>query len=595
MEIGDERGGMRILSIGGGPGGLYLAILARLADPSAEVVVRERNQADDTFGFGVVFSDRTLATLRDHDAETFDALSRALVRWDTIHVRHGGRALESRGHGFSAIARAELLALLQRRAEEVGAQLSFADECDVDRLDELAGEYDVVVGADGVASGVRERRAAAFAPQVDEGAARFIWLGTDRVYDSFYFAFERNEHGTFASHAYPFAADRSTFIVETDEGSWRAAGMHEHAARAAAPGANDAYAHAYLQDLFADHLAGGWLLVNNSSWRTFPTLRCRRWSDGNVVLIGDAAHTAHFSVGSGTKMAMEDAAALVGALQRRGDVFGALAAYEAERRPDVERIQEASRPSLHWWEHFGRYMDMTPERFTIHFLTRNPDMTLERMRRRDAALVEEVATNLLDGQGAGPAHERPLRLRGLHLPRRAVVVGGTQAEGAGLVLGENAPHGVARGAVVETVEGACVAVSEGAVLVVLQATQERLGDLVAATRGVLPDEAPLGVQPQHDDDEDALVDRAARWRADGADLLVLGPGQGERADWAVLERSVRLRLRTGLPTLVLAAATDADELETIVLSGRADLVGLAASAPTQETDAIDSGRVAVAS
>lgn len=403
---------MRSLVVGGGPAGLYFGVLAKQADPTREITVVERNGPDDTFGFGVVFSERTLSSLRAHDPATYDAIAAALVRWDTIDVRHRGRALRSRGHGFSAIARQRLLTILQRRATEVGVDLRFRTE-----FDDLGGgaDHDLVLAADGVNSRLRAAREQAFGPRIEMGAAKYIWFGTSRVYDSFYFAFEQNEHGAFASHAYPYGPDRSTFIVETSEAAWRAAGLDRHAGEAAAPGASDLHSRDYLAELFADHLGGGELLVNNSKWLNFPTLRNARWSDGNVVLVGDAAHTAHFSVGSGTKMAMEDAQALAQALDDEPDVPAALAAYERRRRPEVEWIQEAAGPSLAWWEHFGTYMGAELEPFMFHFLTRNPRVTRETMLRRDGDFVAAV-----ERWFGGDPQRVPLTVAGVEFPSRQV-------------------------------------------------------------------------------------------------------------------------------------------------------------------------------
>ncbi len=492
---------MRILSVGGGPAGLYFALLAKQADPSREITVVERNGPKDTFGFGVVFSERTLEELRGHDADTFDGIAAALVRWDTIHVRHRGRSLRSAGHGFSAIARMRLLSILQERARDVGVDLRFRTDFDAP---EVFADYDLVLGADGVNSRIRAGRAACFQPSVHVGTAKFIWFGTTKVYDSFYFAFEAGEHGAFASHAYPYDDGRSTFIVETSEAAWRAAGLDQHADEAAAPGSSDLHSRDYCEKLFADHLSGHELLVNNSKWQSFPTLRNARWSDGNVVLVGDAAHTAHFSVGSGTKMAMEDAAALALALDQEGDIPSALVAYERTRRPDVERIQDAAGPSLGWWEHFGEYMAAEPEPFTFHFLTRNPRIT-HAVMQRDAALVEQVERWFGDGGEPGLV---PFTLNGVVFSSRRV-------------------------------------------------DPESLPEAIAVAR--LDADLP----------EEEVLRRAADLAAEGCDLVILE--RKDREAWRVRELGKRVRLATGLAVLLVGATDNDDEVNTAVLSGRADL------------------------
>jgi len=376
---------MRVAVVGGGPGGLFLAALLGKAGPGPEVTVFERNRADDTFGFGVVFSDRTLEAIHEADPVLREALDAAGLRWDAIEVRLKGERLRCGGNGMAAIARRTLLLLLQDRARELGADLRFSTEV---RLRDLDG-YDLVVAADGTGSQVREALEPAFGSAVETATAKFIWFGTDYRFSGLTFVHERGPHGVFAVHGYPISAEVGTFIVETDEASWRAAGLDEFDVTAP-PGPSDEKTRAYLEELFADQIDGHKLLVNNSRWGNFRTRRTARWTTLDprpVALLGDAAHTAHFSVGSGTKMAMEDAVALGRALSAHpGDLAAAFAAYEAAARPSVEKIQGSARPSLSWWEHFGRYHDaFEPWQFAYHFLSRSiPD---RRLARRDPAFV----------------------------------------------------------------------------------------------------------------------------------------------------------------------------------------------------------------
>ena len=369
---------MRIVCVGGGPGGLYFSVLARQADPGAEVTVYERNRPEDTFGFGVVLSDATTGFLLEQDRESYPQVLARARRWDPITVIHGGRTMRCGGVGFSAIERRTLLEVLRERARELGVRLVFEHEVP-DPRDHL--DADLLIGSDGVNSAVRRAFEDRFAAHVDVGPTRFTWLGTTRPFDSLTFFFEGNEHGQFGAHVYPYAPDRATFIVETDERTFERAGIARF---------SEEDTIAYCERLFARHLDGHRLLSNRSVWQHFRTVRCERWHHDNVVLLGDAAHTAHFSVGSGTKMALEDALVLSHALGRHpGHLGSALAAYEAERRPRVEHVQAMARTSFDWWASFRRYTHLPPERFGFHFLTRSQFRT-ETLRARDPAYVAAV-------------------------------------------------------------------------------------------------------------------------------------------------------------------------------------------------------------
>ncbi len=409
---------MRVACVGGGPGGLFSAILLKRRDPSREVVVYERNAPDDTFGFGVVFSDATLDYIREADPKTVDAVRADFAHWDDIDVHYGGQVLRSTGHGFAGLSRQRLLDLLQIRARELGVELRFGEEVtDVEALD-----ADLVIAADGVNSPIRSRYAEHFRPRVELGATRFTWLGTTRRFPAFTFYFNEDAHGLWRVHAYNYEAGRSTFIVETTDEAWRSSGMAR---------ATEEETAAYCEALFAEELEGHPLLVNRSIWRQFPEVRCGRWSHGRVVLLGDAVHTAHFSVGSGTKLAMEDAIALADAIDAESALPTALARYEAERRPPVESLQRAAAVSQRWFEEterlFGR---LPPRQFSFSLLTRSLRITHENLRLRDPAFVGEVDAEFAAaaGQAAGvevppgtPPMFTPFQLRSLRLPNRVVV------------------------------------------------------------------------------------------------------------------------------------------------------------------------------
>jgi len=402
---------VRIAIVGGGPAGLYFAILAKRSDPAADVHVYERNAADDTFGFGVVFSDETLDGIEAADPETFADLAPQFARWAEIDIHYKGDVVTSGGHGFSALSRRELLAVLQRRAAALGVELHFNAEAD------LAGA-DLVVGADGVNSTVRGRHEAAFRPSLDPRRSKYMWLGTELVFDAFKFFIAETEHGVFQVHGYPYGDTMSTFIVETSEETWRRAGLDRTGALA--PGESDAAGIAFCEELFADALGGHRLIGNHSRWINFVTVRNAAWHHDNVVLLGDAAHTAHFSIGSGTKLALEDAIGLAWALREHpGDLRAALAAYEDDRRPIVESTQRAAQGSLEWFEGIGRYVSQPPVLFAFNLLTRSRRITYGELQLRDPGFVEEVDAAF--GAVSRPPMFMPFRLRELELANRVVV------------------------------------------------------------------------------------------------------------------------------------------------------------------------------
>jgi len=418
--------------VGGGPGGLYFAALAKQLGPAHEITVWERNAADDTFGFGVVFSDETLGGIEHADPVVYAAMEREFARWDDIDVHWELGAepvvITSGGHGFAAMSRRRLLQVLQQRCAALGVTLRFQQEApDPDRL---AAEHDLVVASDGVNSSIRAKYADVLRPELDVRRCKYMWLGTDRVFDAFTFHIRQTPYGVMQIHGYPYDATGSTFIVEMHDSVWRAAGFDQLAARSFAPGESDHASIAKVGELFGDVLNGHQVHANNSKWVGFATVRVGSWRHRNVVLLGDAAHTAHFSIGSGTKLAMEDALALAACLHEQSTVDGALTAYEAERRPVVTSTQRAAQASLEWFENLGQYRHQEPMQFAFNLLTRSRRVTYDNLRLRDPEFVSEVDSWFAGHEarrGMAPVPEvrppmfQPFRLRGLELKNRVVV------------------------------------------------------------------------------------------------------------------------------------------------------------------------------
>ena len=461
---------MKIVCLGGGPAGLYFGLLMKLRDPTNDVVVVERNRPYDTFGWGVVFSDATMDNLRQADPVSAATIGDAFNRWDDVEVHFKGEAVRSGGHGFIGIGRKKLLNILQARCEEVGVQLVFEQYVEDDQ--EIARKYgaDLVLASDGLNSLVRKRYADIFRPDIDTRKCRFVWLGTKKMFDAFNFIFVQTEHGWFQAHAYRFEDGTSTFIVETPEETWKAAGIDQMSQEEGI---------AYCEKLFAPYLDGHPLISNASHlrgsaiWIQFPRVICERWVHWNdidgkrvpVVLMGDAAHTAHFSIGSGTKLALEDAIELARTLKTVDDPLeAALEHYEAVRSVEVLKIQNAARNSTEWFENVARYAGLEPEQFAYSLLTRSQRISHENLRVRDPKwlesyerwLAQRAGVQAVDNARPCPPLLTPYTVRGITLRNRVVVsptllyssqdgvpgafhlvhVGSRAMGGAGLVLTE---------------------------------------------------------------------------------------------------------------------------------------------------------------
>ncbi|MEU9349136.1 FAD-dependent monooxygenase [Streptomyces sp. NPDC048278] len=517
---------MKIACIGAGPGGLFFATLLKRNRPGAEVVVFERNRPDDTFGFGVVFSDATLDAIDAADPVLSDALAKYGRHWDDIEVRVHGARERIGGMGMAAVVRKTLLSLLQDQARAAGVTMRFQHE--VRDPAELDG-FDLVVVCDGANSRFRNVFAEDFGPTAEVASAKFIWFGTPHLFDGLTFVHQDGPHGVFAAHAYPISDGLSTFIVETDAEAWAAAGLDTFDP-ATPPGSSDEKSKKYLEDLFRDQLDGQGLVGNNSRWGNFATRRARSWRRGHWVLLGDAAHTAHFSVGSGTKMAMEDAVALAEALgESPYSVPGALEIYEERRRPGVEKIQNSARPSLSWWEHFGRYVRSfdAPEQFGFHFLSRS--IPRAKLAVRDASYVERIDGWWQSRHGAAPL-DTPFQDGPFRLPGRRVTATPDALVGSD---GTQIPMSVFTG-----------------------------------------QPSAAGVWIDAPDTEDGLPLALDRVR-EAAQVSV--PLIGTRGGTALTRMLIaeEARLAHQIPAAVLGPYDD-DKATTLVLSGRADLVGDAA-------------------
>jgi anthraniloyl-CoA monooxygenase len=416
---------MRIVCIGGGPAGLYFGLLMKKLDPSHCITVVERNRPYDTFGWGVVFSDATMENMREWDRETADEIEVAFNHWDDIELHFKGHRVRSGGHGFVGIGRKKLLNILQRRCEALGVELVFETEGD----EEAYTDADLIVASDGINSRIRTKHAEVFQPDIVTRPNRFIWLGTTKLFDAFNFLFEKTEHGWFQAHVYQFEGSTSTFIVETPEQVWKAHGLDS---------ANPEQSIAFCEKLFARHLDGHRLLSNarhlrGSAWINFQRVRCKTWFHRNIVLMGDAVHTAHFAIGSGTKLALEDAIELTREFRDHGtsDLQAVLARYQASREVEVLRLQNAAWNAMEWFEVVGtRYCDqLEAPQFMYSMLTRSQRISHENLRLRDAGWLEayerwfaaKSAVTVAPASKPPSPMFTPFTLRGMTVANRVVV------------------------------------------------------------------------------------------------------------------------------------------------------------------------------
>jgi anthraniloyl-CoA monooxygenase len=410
---------MKIAVVGGGPAGLYFAILLKKARPATAITVFERNRADDTFGFGVVFSDATLDTFERYDLPSYERITREFAYWDDIAIHFKGTVHRVGGNGFCGCSRRTLLLILQDRAKALGVEINYATEIRDDG--DLAG-YDLIVAADGINSLFRQKYIEHFQPETDLRPNKFTWMGSTRPLDAFTFLFEETEWGPFIAHAYQYEPGRSTWIFETDPDTFVRAGLDQK---------DEAQSAAFFEELFGSFLQGHPVLTNRSLWRSFPMIRSKRWVKDNIVLMGDAKATAHFSIGSGTKLAMEDAIALYEAMMANGDITSALAAYETGRREEVEKTQHAADVSLVWFEHVDRFWDFDPVQFAFGVMTRSKAITYDNLRLRAPEFVDKVDRTFAEGvrrAGFDVNVEKPVvpmfqpfRLREMRIENRAVL------------------------------------------------------------------------------------------------------------------------------------------------------------------------------
>jgi anthraniloyl-CoA monooxygenase len=375
---------MKIDIIGGGPAGLYFAILMKQAKPSHDITIYERNGPDDTFGWGVVFSGKTLANLHGADGDSHAEITRAFAAWDNVDVVHRDQKISIHGTSFSGIARIQLLHILQQRGRDLNIPLKFRTE--VNDIQGLAGDCDLLLGADGVNSTVRQAFSGRFQPSLDIRPNKYIWYGTNHLFHGLTLTFRENQAGVFAAHSYKFNRTTSTFIVECDQETWNRAGFSNMP---------ETETRAYLEDVFRDDLDGHPLLSNNSKWINFVLVKSGHWHHRNVALLGDALHTAHFSIGSGTKLAMEDAVGLKQCFDGASEVSAALQRFEKVRKPVIEEYQAAAYDSMVWFENARDYMHLSPIELAYVLMTRSGRVDDEALRRRDPEFVANYEARIV--------------------------------------------------------------------------------------------------------------------------------------------------------------------------------------------------------
>ncbi|MDX1524615.1 MAG: FAD-dependent monooxygenase, partial [Anaerolineae bacterium] len=412
---------MKITVIGGGPGGLYFALLAKKEWPSYDVTVYERNRADDTFGFGVVFSDETLSVFRDYDRPSYELIRRNFAYWDDVNIHYKGRIFECGGNGFCGCSRKTLLLLLQQRCRELGVVMHFEHEFEPEHLQQPAfADSDLIVAADGINSKIRMAHKAHFGTTIDQGRNKFCWLGSTKPLNAFKYFLRDTEYGVVIAHSYQYEPNRSTWVIEMTEETWAGHGFNAM---------TEAEYTAEIEKIFAAELAGHPLITNRSLWLNFPTVRNERWVKDNIVLIGDAKASAHFSIGSGTKLAMEDSIALLEAMRANPAVSEALAAFEIDRREEVGKTQHAAEVSLAWFESIKRHWSLAPEQFAFSLMSRSKQITYNNLKLRDERFVDQIQEWFLVGVRAEgfdvpddtPPMFTPFRLRDMVVDNRVVV------------------------------------------------------------------------------------------------------------------------------------------------------------------------------
>ncbi|WP_283139252.1 FAD-dependent monooxygenase [Rhizohabitans arisaemae] len=603
-------GDRTLVCLGGGPAGLFLARLLRRADPSWQVTVYERDAPGATFGFGIGLADKTLESLARLDPDTRRRITEAGVVGDGIHLRHRGTALRWGPRGGTAIARAALLNILREQALEAGAVLRHGTAVEPGAVPAA----DVVVAADGANSATRAALSRELGVEEGLGRAKYIWLGAELDLPGMTFSFVSDENGSWAAHAYPYAPGMATFLVETDERTWRRAGLDRPGAPLS-PDGTDLRSKEYLERLFAADLDGRPLLGNRSRWANFRNVRCATWSSGNTVLVGDAAHTAHFSIGSGTTLAMEDAVSLARCLAEHPEPAVAFDRYEAERRPAVEHLQSRAMASQIWWETFDRRMDRDPSQIAFQWLTRTGALSYDRLRAADPRLAREIENWFADATaaqsrltldaGADPICT-PVRVAGTALPTRVVVTrppshsdvearrerdlalfGGLALAGAGLVVADLtavpadppdwtelagladfiAAHSHAVPGVRLTPDPVQAKAAAEAGFGYLEFAGGALADLASAVGSV---GAPLRAATLIADPASALTG-GRMLRDAGADVVRLVHEGGRAPDLALYALAEEVRAETGLAVLVGDGSARTEQLRTAVVAGQADL------------------------